>query len=102
MVEKFLMIDRVSKYRSGSLKVREMCPFRVSNLHLVLRNKKRRASPVADVPISSVPHMMHARRSFRPFLINRRRSHRPAIVLFRSKDKLESIPAPRLAPFSFL
>lgn len=63
----------VSRYHSGSLKVRAAWRFNFSNFHTAFRNKNRGRKPVASVPTSSVPHMMQVLRSFRPFLIKRRR-----------------------------
>ena len=63
----------VSRYHSGSLKIRAASRFNISNFHTAFRNKNRARKPVTSVPTSSVPHMMQVLRSFRPFLIKRRR-----------------------------
>ena len=63
----------VSRYHSGSLKVRAASRFNFSNFHTAFRTKNRRRRPVASVPTSSLPHRMQVLRSFRPFLIKRRR-----------------------------
>jgi hypothetical protein len=63
----------VSRYHSGSVKVRAAEPFNLSNFHTAFRNKNRNKNPVASVPSSSVPHITQVLRSFQPFLINRRR-----------------------------
>jgi hypothetical protein len=65
---------QVSRYHSGSLKVRAASRFNVSNFHTAFRNKNRGRKPVTSLPTSSVPHMMQVLRSFRPFLIKRRRA----------------------------
>jgi hypothetical protein len=66
-------MQHVSKYHSGSVKVRAVWRFNLSNFHTAFRNKNRRRNPVASVPTSSTPHMMQVLRSFLLFLNNRRR-----------------------------
>src|SRR5712692_6794179 len=63
----------VSRYHSGSLKVRAASRFNFSNFHTAFRTKNRRRRPVASSPTSSLPHKRQVLRSFRPFLIKRRR-----------------------------
>src|ERR1700693_1816966 len=64
---------QVSRYHSGSLKVRAASRFNFSNFHTAFREKRRRRKPVVSVPTSSVPQMRQVLRSFLLFLSKRRR-----------------------------
>jgi len=78
-------MPRVSRYHSGSVKVRAAQQFNFANFHTAFRNKSRRKKPVATVPSSSAPHTRQVLHSGQPFLPKRRRvPTRPASTMVKA------------------